>query len=124
MDEELLFPLVTATHARGKCIVSAGPITFSAVMDRMRRRSSQISQGQHEGLEKIDVEKGKDGISGATIASADAGDMASEVSLAMEGNLGLGHLSRVIHSYPTRACPKNGVFPCDGSPRSAQSTLR
>ena len=40
---------------------------------------------------------------GATIVARHAGDLISEVSVAMAGKLGLGALANVIHPYPTQA---------------------
>ncbi len=42
-------------------------------------------------------------ILGATIVARHAGEMISEISLAIGGNLGLKTLSNVIHTYPTQA---------------------
>jgi pyruvate/2-oxoglutarate dehydrogenase complex dihydrolipoamide dehydrogenase (E3) component len=62
-----------------------------------------IAEGRTEGFVKIHVEKGKDRIPGATIVGPHAGDLISEVGVAMAGKLGLGALSSVIHPYPTLA---------------------
>jgi pyruvate/2-oxoglutarate dehydrogenase complex dihydrolipoamide dehydrogenase (E3) component len=62
-----------------------------------------IAEARDEGFAKIHVSKGKDEILGATIVGRDAGDMISEVSVAMAAGLGLGSLANVIHPYPTRA---------------------
>ena len=62
-----------------------------------------IAEGQDEGFVKIHVERGKDRIVGATIVAPNAGDLISEVSVAMAAGLGLGKLSAVIHPYPTQA---------------------
>jgi hypothetical protein len=40
---------------------------------------------------------------GATIVARHAGEMISEITLAMVGNLGLKTLKEVIHAYPTQA---------------------
>jgi hypothetical protein len=40
---------------------------------------------------------------GATLVAAHAGDMISEMTLAMTEGRGLGTLSRTIHPYPTQA---------------------
>jgi hypothetical protein len=40
---------------------------------------------------------------GATIVAEHAGDLISEVSMAMAGNVGLGAVAAVIHPYPTQA---------------------
>ncbi|MBI5250425.1 MAG: FAD-containing oxidoreductase [Desulfomonile tiedjei] len=59
--------------------------------------------GEDEGFVKIHVKKGTDQILGATIVAAHAGEMISELTLAMVGKLGLGTISGVIHPYPTQA---------------------
>jgi pyruvate/2-oxoglutarate dehydrogenase complex dihydrolipoamide dehydrogenase (E3) component len=62
-----------------------------------------IADGEEEGFVKIHVRKGTDKILGATIVARHAGEMISEITLAMAGNLGLKTLSTVIHCYPTQA---------------------
>ncbi len=62
-----------------------------------------ITDGEQEGFVKIHVRRGTDRIVGATIVAAHAGEMISEVSVAMAGKVGLGKLSEVIHPYPTQA---------------------
>ncbi|MDP6977575.1 MAG: mercuric reductase [Myxococcota bacterium] len=62
-----------------------------------------IAEGEEEGFVKIHTVKGKDTIVGATIVAKHAGEMISEVSVAMAGGLGLSKLSAVIHPYPTQA---------------------
>jgi len=62
-----------------------------------------IAEGEEEGFVKIHVEKGTDKIVGATIVARNAGDMISEVSVAMSAGVGLGKLATVIHPYPTQA---------------------
>jgi pyruvate/2-oxoglutarate dehydrogenase complex dihydrolipoamide dehydrogenase (E3) component len=62
-----------------------------------------IADGEEEGFVKIHVRKGTDEILGATIVARHAGEMLSEITLAIVGRLGLGTLSKVIHPYPTQA---------------------
>jgi len=62
-----------------------------------------IADGEEEGFVKIHVKKGTDKILGATIVARHAGEMLNEITLAIVGNLGLGTLANVIHSYPTQA---------------------
>lgn len=62
-----------------------------------------IADGEEEGFVKVHTEKGTDKILGATIVAAHAGDMISEITLAMVGKLGLKTISEVIHPYPTQA---------------------
>ncbi len=62
-----------------------------------------IVDGETEGFVKIHVARGKGQILGATIVGSHAGDMISEISVAMQGGVGLGSLASVIHPYPTAA---------------------
>ncbi len=62
-----------------------------------------ILDGEEEGFVKVHVRKGKDKILGATIVASHAGDMISEITLAMVAGKGLKTLTNVIHPYPTQA---------------------
>lgn len=62
-----------------------------------------ILEGEEEGMVRIHVPKGKDTILGATIVARHAGEMISEISVAMAGRVGLNALAGVIHPYPTQA---------------------
>ena len=62
-----------------------------------------IVDGDTEGYVKIHVKKGTDRIIGATIVGSHAGDMISEITVAMQSGMGLGKLANVIHPYPTAA---------------------
>jgi pyruvate/2-oxoglutarate dehydrogenase complex dihydrolipoamide dehydrogenase (E3) component len=62
-----------------------------------------IVDGEDEGLVKIHVKRGGDKILGAIIVARHAGEMISEITLAMVGKVGLGTLASVIHPYPTQA---------------------
>ena len=62
-----------------------------------------ILEGDDEGLAKIHVKKGTDQIVGATIVASNAGDMISEVTLAMKAGIGLKTIASTIHPYPTQA---------------------
>jgi pyruvate/2-oxoglutarate dehydrogenase complex dihydrolipoamide dehydrogenase (E3) component len=48
------------------------------------------------------VKAGTDRIVGATIVAPNAGDMISEVTLAMTNGLGLGAIGKTMHPYPTQ----------------------
>jgi pyruvate/2-oxoglutarate dehydrogenase complex dihydrolipoamide dehydrogenase (E3) component len=74
--------------------------TFSKPLSEVDRA---IVDGDDEGLVKIHVKKGTDTIVGATIVARHAGEMISEVTLAMVAKVGLGALAAVIHPYPTQA---------------------
>jgi pyruvate/2-oxoglutarate dehydrogenase complex dihydrolipoamide dehydrogenase (E3) component len=62
-----------------------------------------IAEGEEDGFVKVLTRKGSDKILGATIVASHAGDMISEITLAMENGIGLGKISSVIHPYPTRS---------------------
>lgn len=62
-----------------------------------------IAEGETEGFVKVHVRKGTDKILGATIVARHAGEMISEITLAIVGNVGLGKIANVIHPYPTQA---------------------
>ena len=62
-----------------------------------------VLEGDTEGFVKIHTQAGKDTILGATMVTRHAGEMISELTLAMVGGLGLGTLARTIHAYPTQA---------------------
>ncbi len=62
-----------------------------------------IVDGEAEGMVKIHLQPGTDRILGATIVARHAGEMISEITLAMVGKIGLGALASVIHPYPTQA---------------------
>jgi len=61
------------------------------------------ADGEQQGFVKIHVKKGSDKILGATIVGRHAGDMISEITLAMVGGLGLSTIAQTIHPYPTLA---------------------
>mmetsp|Transcript_31396 Transcript_31396/g.55232 ORF Transcript_31396/g.55232 Transcript_31396/m.55232 type:complete len:667 (-) Transcript_31396:188-2188(-) len=62
-----------------------------------------IVDSDTRGYVKILTMKGKDKILGATIVGSNAGSMISEITLAMQSNVGLGKIAAVIHPYPTAA---------------------
>jgi pyruvate/2-oxoglutarate dehydrogenase complex dihydrolipoamide dehydrogenase (E3) component len=61
-----------------------------------------ILEGDDEGFVRIHVKKGTDKIVGATIVATNAGDMISEITLAMTHGLGLKKIASTIHPYPTQ----------------------
>jgi len=62
-----------------------------------------ILDGEDGGFIKVHVREGTDQILGATIVARHAGEMISEISLAITAGLGLGVISQTIHPYPTQA---------------------
>ncbi|TVR52122.1 MAG: mercuric reductase [Puniceicoccaceae bacterium] len=72
--------------------------TFTQPFSAMDR---SILEGQTEGFVKVHAVKGR--ILGATIVGEHAGDLISEITVAMRAGMKLGTLSGVIHPYPTAA---------------------
>src|SRR5213596_2724271 len=62
-----------------------------------------VLDGEKDGFVKLHVRKGRDEILGATIVARHAGEMISEISVAMAARLGLSRLASVVHPYPTQA---------------------
>ena len=62
-----------------------------------------ILDGEEDGFVKVHVKKGTDTIVGATIVARHAGDLISEITLAMTHGLGLKKIGSTIHPYPTQA---------------------
>jgi pyruvate/2-oxoglutarate dehydrogenase complex dihydrolipoamide dehydrogenase (E3) component len=69
----------------------------------LREVDRAIADGEEDGFVKVHVRKGTDRIVGATIVARHAGEMLSEITVAMVGNVGLKTIASVIHPYPTQA---------------------
>jgi pyruvate/2-oxoglutarate dehydrogenase complex dihydrolipoamide dehydrogenase (E3) component len=74
--------------------------TFRVPLHEVNRA---VTDGEEEGFVKIHVRRRSDRILGATIVAAHAGEMLSEVTLAIVAKVGLARLLGVIHPYPTQA---------------------
>lgn len=89
--------------------MEADNIPFDTYTKHFKDNDRAICDGETVGFVKVHVKAGGDEIIGATIVNAHAGDMISELTLAMQMNIGLGKLANVIHPYPSqqdaiRAC--------------------
>ncbi|MEX0745478.1 MAG: mercuric reductase [Phycisphaeraceae bacterium] len=62
-----------------------------------------ILDGETDGMLKVHLKRGSDRIVGATLVARHAGEMISELTLAMTVRLGLGAIAKTIHCYPTQA---------------------
>lgn len=74
--------------------------TFTQPLDEVDRA---VLDGEDAGFARVHVKKGTDVIVGATIVASDAGNLISEVSVAMKAGAGLRVLGNTIHPYPTQA---------------------
>jgi pyruvate/2-oxoglutarate dehydrogenase complex dihydrolipoamide dehydrogenase (E3) component len=70
---------------------------------RFRDLDRAVLDGETEGFVRVLVKRGTDHILGATIVAAHAGDMISEITLAMVARRGLQTIARTVHPYPTQA---------------------
>ncbi len=86
--------------------------TYRTALEHVNRA---VTDGEEDGFIKLHVKRGSDQILGATIVASHAGEMISEVTLAIVGKLGLGKFLGVIHPYPTQA---------EGIKRAAGAWLR
>ncbi len=78
-------------------------IAFRTFTQELADVDRAILDGEDQGFVKVLVRAGGDKILGATIVAAHAGDLISELTLAMVGGLGLKTIARTIHPYPTQA---------------------
>jgi len=78
-------------------------VTFETLTLPFAEVDRAILAGDTRGFARLYVEPAKGRILGATIVGAEAGELVSEVSVAMTGGVTLGRLAGVIHPYPTRA---------------------
>ncbi len=62
-----------------------------------------VVDGEEDGFVKIHVEKGTDRILGGTIVAAHAGELISQLSMAIVGKVGLRTIGETIFPYPTQA---------------------
>lgn len=86
---------VRQANARGIAVK-----TFVVPMHEVHRA---VADDEQVGFVKITVARGTDRILGATIVARHAGEMISEITLAMAAGVGLDGLAGVIHPYPTQA---------------------
>lgn len=78
-------------------------IKYRTFEKHFEQNDRSICDGEILGMVRIRVEEKSDKILGATIIGKGAGNMISEITLAMQSNTGLGSLASVIHPYPTNA---------------------
>tara|TARA_B100001123_G_scaffold331033_2_gene373205 strand:+ start:30242 stop:31783 length:1542 start_codon:yes stop_codon:yes gene_type:complete len=62
-----------------------------------------ILEGEEAGFARVHIKKGTDKILGATIVGNNAGNIISEISVAMNAQQGLSLIGKTIHPYPTQA---------------------
>ncbi len=75
----------------------------STITVPMRDVDRAILDGTDDGFLRVHLQKGTDRILGATLVADHAGDMISEITVAMVGERGLSTIGNTIHPYPTQA---------------------
>lgn len=78
-------------------------IRIQTFVQELKDVDRALLDGETAGFVKIHVKQGTDKILGATIVASHAGDLISEISVAMKSGMGLKQLASVIHPYPTQA---------------------
>jgi pyruvate/2-oxoglutarate dehydrogenase complex dihydrolipoamide dehydrogenase (E3) component len=78
-------------------------IAIDTIRQDLAHVDRAVLDGETAGFVKVHLAKGKGKILGATIVAAHAGDLISEITLAMTSKLGAGMLAKTIHPYPTQA---------------------
>ncbi|MGD2187758.1 MAG: mercuric reductase [Desulfobacterales bacterium] len=78
-------------------------IAADTITVEMNSLDRAILEGDDDGFLDIYLKKGTDEILGATMVCRHAGDMISEITLAMVAGAGMGTIARTIHPYPTQA---------------------
>jgi pyruvate/2-oxoglutarate dehydrogenase complex dihydrolipoamide dehydrogenase (E3) component len=78
-------------------------IEIETFVQHLSENDRAILEGEDEGFVMVHVKKGGDRIVGATIVARDAGDLISEITLAMTHGIGLKGIADTIHPYPTQA---------------------
>jgi len=78
-------------------------IAIQTYTQELKEVDRAILEGETEGYVKVHVKAGSDEIVGATIVAPNAGDLISEITLAMTHGLGLKKIASTIHPYPTQA---------------------
>lgn len=78
-------------------------IEYRVIEKHFKDNDRSILDDTTKGFVRFRVDAKKDTILGASIVGEGAGNMISEVTLAMHSGTGLGSLAAVIHPYPTTA---------------------
>jgi len=102
-------PWVTFTHPEVAHVgltlteIAERGIETRTFTEQLASNDRAILDGTTDGFARVHIAANSDRILGATVVGPGAGDLVSELSVAMAGGLGLGALGDVIHPYPTKA---------------------
>ncbi len=96
-------PEVAHVGLYGHATESSSEAPFDTFVQPLADVDRAILDGEEAGFVKVHVKRGSDKIVGATIVARHAGDLISELTLAMTHGLGLKQIGSSIHPYPTQA---------------------
>lgn len=82
---------------------AAAGLAVDTYVQPLEQVDRALLDGEEAGFVKIHTRKGADRIVGATIVAHHAGDLISQITLAMNQRIGLGQIAATIHPYPTQA---------------------
>ncbi|RPJ61872.1 MAG: mercuric reductase [Acidobacteria bacterium] len=94
-------PEIAHTGAYPGDLEKAG-VSFETLRVPLEETDRAVLDGEH-GFLKVHVDSRKGALLGATLVARHAGEMISELTLAMTQGVKLGAISGVIHPYPTQA---------------------
>lgn len=106
---DLLIPYATFTSPEIASVGLYGAdleekgIEYRIIEKHFKDNDRSICDDTMDGFVRFRVDAKKDTILGASIVGEGAGNMISEITLAMKSGTGLGALANVIHPYPTKA---------------------
>jgi pyruvate/2-oxoglutarate dehydrogenase complex dihydrolipoamide dehydrogenase (E3) component len=106
---DLLIPYATFTSPEIASVGLYGAdleekgIEYRIIEKHFKDNDRSICDDTTEGFVRFRVDARKDTILGASVVGEGAGNMISEITLAMKSGTGLGSLANVIHPYPTTA---------------------
>lgn len=78
-------------------------VAIDTFTQRLEHVDRAVLESATDGFVRVHVRKGSDKIVGGTIVANNAGEMISEITLAMRNNIGLSKIANTIHPYPTQA---------------------
>ena len=78
-------------------------VAIQTLVQKLEDVDRAILDGESDGFVKIHVKQGTDQILGATIVAAHAGELISEIAVAMRNGVGLKGIGATLHPYPTQA---------------------
>jgi pyruvate/2-oxoglutarate dehydrogenase complex dihydrolipoamide dehydrogenase (E3) component len=105
----LLIPYATFTQPEIASVglygadLDAQGIPYRTFEKHFKDNDRAICDDETEGFVRFRVDAKKDTILGCSIVGTGAGNMISEITLAMQSGTGLGTMASVIHPYPTTA---------------------